>query len=125
MDNSLTIFVTLDGDVYYGSLNALGYPAGPGTLIYKNGDNYCGQWENGAPHGIGKVFYKNGDVYHGYFVSGNMFGKGRYTFVNGSIFEGEYSHETKEGNGKLIKGEKTYFATVNNQQLCGDSCVVT
>lgn len=50
------------GDVYTGDTDASGQPHGSGTMKYKNGDVYTGQWENGEQNGTGTLTHANGDV---------------------------------------------------------------
>ena len=89
---------------------------GVGTMVYKNGDKYEGEWQedlrsglgiywvfekgrfrvryNGSwlgdlPHGEGVLFADNGDVYQGQFHNGMRHGRGKQVY--GGAKEGEGS----------------------------------
>jgi hypothetical protein len=38
---------------------------GNGKMIYKNGDEFEGEWKDNKIEGNGKMIYKNGDVFEG------------------------------------------------------------
>jgi len=112
--NGWTISTTKDGDYcseMYRDGQSVGiethiYPEGhefvgiwneKGTMTYRNGDVYEGQWNNHHPTGTGRMTYKNGDVYEGYWTFFNEgyfdhrhLTSGTMTYKNGDIYEGNW-----------------------------------
>jgi hypothetical protein len=70
---------------------------GQGTLAFKNGDKYVGQWHADKKHGQGTYFFKNGDKWEGSYVNNKKHGRGVYTWTSGK------SQEEVWENGKLAK----------------------
>ena len=48
--------------------------SGYGSLFFKNGDQYQGEFWNDNQHGSGQIYYSNGDNYHGEFDVGVISG---------------------------------------------------
>jgi hypothetical protein len=51
-----------NGDKYVGEINEKEEPDGKGTISWKNGRRYEGQWKNGKKHGQGIEYGANGAV---------------------------------------------------------------
>lgn len=50
---------------------------GFGVYLWKNGDRYEGNYQNGVKEGIGKYFYASGPVYEGAWAQGVQHGRGK------------------------------------------------
>jgi hypothetical protein len=70
---------------------------GNGTLSWKNGEWYEGEFKNGKFEGKGKLFYKNGFCSEGQWENGRKHGKVVEQDINGDIKTVEYYF------GKIIK----------------------
>ena len=59
-----------------------------GSFIYTNGNTYKGNIssQNGMPHGLGTLYFKNGAIWEGEFQNGFMVGLGKYTQNNKGTF---------------------------------------
>jgi hypothetical protein len=59
--------------------------SGNGTLNFKNGDVYEGEFKNSKPHGQGKMTFNNKDgrIYTGEWMKGKFHGKGVCTWPDG------------------------------------------
>lgn len=77
-------------------------PRAAGTLSYRDGGEYVGQWANDRKHGIGKMSFINGDVYNGQWEHGIMHGKGVSLFADGREYRGEYANGKKHGVGTFV-----------------------
>ena len=91
-----------------------------GIMIYKDGSNYNGDWEDCKLNGEGTFTYPNGDKYIGQFKDGKRNGQGTLTFVNDVKYvkyEGEFKDDQlvkgiiiyKDGsnyNGDFFEGKK-------------------
>lgn len=53
---------------------------------------YNGMWRFGKQHGRGTLIYKKGGSYVGDFLDGKPHGNGKRVFADGSFFEGEFVH---------------------------------
>jgi hypothetical protein len=51
---------------------------GLGTFVWESGDEYTGEWVNGARTGLGVYDWKGGSYYYGYFKEGKLEGRGVY-----------------------------------------------
>lgn len=83
----------------------------PNTLALESGVKYVGDCKNHkTPHGIGKFIFKNGDVYLGEVQNGKKQGWGIYKMVeSGDRYEGYWKNDLIEGHGLYIwKGGNTY-----------------
>jgi hypothetical protein len=108
-----------------------GAKSGKGTLEFKDGGAYVGEfkqnvfdgfgvrtwadktyygsWVEGRMQGTGTLSLKSGDKYKGEFLNDMKHGKGVYYFDNGSDFEGTWFTDEIQGEGVLrhVKGDKT------------------
>ena len=86
--------------LYTGSLDPKTHvPDGYGTLRYRRGEKYTGDWEMGLWHGHGVLISQSGkSVYEGSFVKHQKHGKGVCRFADGRVFKGQFdSDEMKDG----------------------------
>mmetsp|Transcript_9524 Transcript_9524/g.18052 ORF Transcript_9524/g.18052 Transcript_9524/m.18052 type:complete len:1363 (+) Transcript_9524:31-4119(+) len=75
-----------------------------GTLVYKNGDKFEGDFDKSDNLAKGKFFYHNGDSYDGAFVEGKHHGKGVY--VKAGAEDGESVTITADfSHGEVNKAE--------------------
>lgn len=101
--------LVFDFGTYTGEIDSTtGRRHGTGVLVYHNGNQYDGHWQDGAAHGVGVKSYSNGDVYAGEWLNGKRVGHGLYRFSNGDTYEGEYLDDHSEGYGQLLthRGER-------------------
>ena len=64
---------------------------GIGEMIYKNGDQYIGEWLNGKKDGLGIFTWSDNVRYNGEFKNGKMDGEGQCFDKNGNlIYEGQW-----------------------------------
>jgi hypothetical protein len=62
---------------------------GQGTYIYKEGvARFTGTFKNNMPHGFGVCTYANGDQYKGEWMEGAFFGKGSLLLHDGTVVDG-------------------------------------
>ena len=68
---------------------------------------YEGYWFQGKRHGKGTLYYRSGEVYKGDFVLDKCHGYGQYTYANGDIHYGAWYNGKKQGKGVLVvKGKR-------------------
>ncbi len=106
-------------------------PHGPGTVVYKDGSYFKGEFENGRSmagfltYSSGNtkrakwvngelveefsIEYKNGSNYIGELKNGKRDGYGQYAYVNGSQYEGNWKNGEKHGDGKLIYNSGAFY----------------
>ena len=53
--------------------------------------DYIGDCRDNNMHGYGTLQFKNGDKYQGQFIDGKMHGFGVVYYANGNRYEGEYN----------------------------------
>ena len=71
------------------------------SVSFEDGGNYKGQWEDGIS-GKGTLTFKNGDSYEGDFKNGKMNGNGTYCWKDQACYTGSWKEDQMNGNG-------TYF----------------
>ena len=91
-----------NGHKYHGCLNDAGKPHGEGTLKFKSGDKYSGEWKDGIRNGEGTYTWTDGDKYVGEFRNGKRNGEGTMTHTNGNQYVGEWKDGKKNGEGIMI-----------------------
>ena len=65
-------------------------------------EEYNGLWKNGLPNGKGIYLWKNGNIYEGNYEEGKKKGLGKFIFNSGnSFFEGIWSNGKPNGKGCL------------------------
>ena len=92
-------------------------------LTYKNGDKYEGVLSNLSKKGIGKMIFINGMEYYGSFNNDQIDGDGRITFPEKSDFEvykGDFVKNRFEGQGELkYKNGNNYNGQFLKNQFSG------
>lgn len=74
-------------------------------ITYKN--DYLFQKEK--PDGFGTMYYKNGDVFVGQFQNGSANGPGHYVFLNGSYYHGTmYNNQATANYGEYFSQNFKY-----------------
>ena len=79
---------------------------GKGKLNGPDGESYEGDFDNNLFHGNVKYIYKNGNEYEGEFLYGVKKGKGTFKETNKYIFEGNWDNDLPCGVGKITNLEK-------------------
>lgn len=91
-----------NGTQYYGAV-AEGIPGdGRGSMIYRNGDRYDGDYRNGKRDGCGTFTFASGRSYVGQFRGDWFDGKGMWTLENGDRYIGEFRNNKCDGRGTFI-----------------------
>ena len=72
---------------------------GQGKYIWRNGNEYEGQWKNGAISSKGSLLCANGNRYIGMWEDGLPKGEGRFLWVDGSFYMGNWSADPNEQTG--------------------------
>lgn len=95
-----------------------GQKHGQGTLTFKSGDTYIGQWRNDKKHGQGTYIFAAGDKYDGQWKDNKMDGQGTYFFTSGNKYIGEWRNDKKHGQGTYYykNGDKWEGTYVNNKK---------
>ena len=100
-----------DRSKYYGDISKEGSRHGMGVMIYANGSEYRGMYQNNQKCGFGK-YTENGSCYEGQFLNDLRHGEGVLSFQDGSSFKGTFMNDQMHGfgiftsaNGKIEKGE--------------------
>ncbi len=78
-----------------------GKPHGYGTMVFKNGDIYIGEFYEGLQHGKGLYLTSYGE-YEGSWVVGSLTGEGTYTDLDGGKYTGEFINFNKHGQGSYV-----------------------
>ena len=122
-------FVNVDGNIFTGSIKCNFYDSGKasemkpikfshyeylkGTMKYKNGDIYNGEWDRILPYksGIGTMQYANGDKYSGEWKNDEIYGNGIMEYADSSKYEGKWVYNQWHGNGKYTKPDGTIINT--------------
>lgn len=87
--------------IYFGEYTDNMIPHGRGLLIYKNGERYIGNFQNGKKSRYGIYYFKNGAKYKGEWQNNKLNGYGIYYYPNGSIYEGYFKDNKRNGAGIL------------------------
>ena len=101
----------MEGNVYEGEYQDL-EKSGEGTMTYKNGDAYCGQWKNDKRHGYGVYkFAKLDQVAEGTYENNKEIGIHFFTSNDGTMRqklfpEGKWIDEPRETFAFVEKGKK-------------------
>lgn len=107
---SSIVTITFDTGNVYNGLVKNKRPHGYGTMKYKNGDSYEGDWVDGVSDGNGKEFVVedikdgivSGHTYTGQFKNNMRNGKGTMIYSDGNKYEGDWHNNDKFGSGKMI-----------------------
>ena len=100
-----------NGDEYIGFFEN-GKKSGKGEITHSSGWKYNGHWKDDMPHGEGTYEYGSAGRYSGNFENGQRKGTGYYLFSNQSFYRGEFDGGPKGPgvytdviNGKVLQGE--------------------
>ena len=100
---------------------------GKGKAIFKDGDVFEGECDNGTRCGKGKYVWKNGAYYEGNYKNNRRDGYGIQVFPASSkllIYEGEWVEDKSEGKGKLTwKDGKLYEGDFKNGFMEGEGII--
>lgn len=72
---------------------------GYGTILYRSGNKYQGEFNNGLKHGYGKFIWKSGSKYKGGWVQNMREGEGEEILTNGNRYVGQWQSDKKHGTG--------------------------
>ena len=97
-----------DGSKYVGDWDRDENWTGKGKYYLANGDRYEGDFANNAITGYGIYYMSDGRRYEGYFKDGNYNGKGKFFWPNGDKYEGDFVNTTITGYGtaNFVDGRK-------------------
>lgn len=84
---------------YYLGPITVGKADGEGTLLFKNGVWYKGQWKDNMFNGTGMLRFPTGEVYEGQFKDHMMHGQGTFTWPTGERYTGEFKYNQRDGKG--------------------------
>ena len=88
------------GAVYVGEMRC-GSREGYGTMTWKDGAKYEGQWLEGFANGKGVFTHAdNGDTYDGNWKYNKCHGHGVYTNKKGASYSGYWVNDTQQGHGE-------------------------
>jgi hypothetical protein len=73
---------------------------GEGTILYKSGNKYKGEFANGKRHGYGRFIWTSGARYKGEWKNNKKDGQGIELLADGSRYEGQFENHKKSGEGK-------------------------
>ena len=114
--------INYENFVYYGEFSKdqlLSH--GRGIIIYKNGAQYFGYFQNGKKSKYGIYIFENSASYQGEWLENEMHGYGEYFYQSGSnnlFYEGYFDHNKKNGPGILsLKNGTVYEAIWNNNEI--------
>lgn len=97
-----------DGTKYYGKF-VNGIPAnGRGTMLFRSGNRYDGEFQGGKRNGCGTLIFANGKRYIGQFQSDHFDGQGVWTSENGDRYIGAFKNNRCNGEGVLIFADGTF-----------------
>eukprot|EP01104_Vermistella_antarctica_P012668 TRINITY_DN3713_c0_g1_i2.p1 TRINITY_DN3713_c0_g1~~TRINITY_DN3713_c0_g1_i2.p1 ORF type:complete len:300 (+),score=57.62 TRINITY_DN3713_c0_g1_i2:190-1089(+) len=96
-----------DGDEYIGDFE--NDEKVKGTFNWKGGDTYTGEWKNSLMHGYGTYTYRNGRKYEGQWEGGFKEGKGVFCWPNGDKYEGQFHRDNCHGFGVQTYADKRVY----------------
>jgi len=92
-----------DSNEYYGALDKKNLPIGKGTIIFKDGSRYDGEFKNGKRYGCGKFLYppntSSYEYYIGQFVNDKFDGLGKIKWKDSSEYRGHFRDGICNGKG--------------------------
>lgn len=112
MDVNRFVILEFDFGTYEGQVKDGTCRHGWGLLKYHSGNEYQGEWMDGAFHGQGRKRFANGDQFEGEWRQGKRNGPGKYWFANGHCYEGGYANDHCEGYGT--------FSTIDGDNYSGE-----
>ena len=84
-----------NGDYYSGEFSHNFLYEGYGIFIEKHSYIYEGKWSKNKKQGYGRIIYKNGNIYYGEFKSDKIEGYGEFCFENGNILKGKFNTDSE------------------------------
>ena len=89
------------------------FSSGQGTLLFKNGDKYEGEFQNDHQDGFGTHWVcEHGKLrlqYRGGFHAGKREGQGVFAYKDGGKYEGEWQAGKRHGQGKMIYSDQSVY----------------
>ena len=96
--------------VYVGDLSD-GKRSGKGTVKYRNGDKYQGQFFQDKKHGQGTHTWRDGKKYVGEWKEGKRDGIGKMSYKDGTFFNGEWKRDYP------LNGKGVYQGTYRGSKI--------
>ena len=96
---------------------------GVGSLTYRGGDKYVGEWKDGQKNGQGEFTWSNGNKYVGEWENDTKHGQGTYTLgkgdhgMEGDRFVGEYKYDNSWNGTTYDKNGNIYLKYVNGKVM--------
>lgn len=101
-----------NGDIFLGGDLVNEHREGYGTMHYKSGEVYAGEWKDDNRNGYGVMTFADGQVYEGYWDNNKINGQGTNTIYND---DGSYTINTGEWkDNKLYTGTSTVYNKDNS-----------
>ena len=96
-----------------------GKKEGKGTMLWKSGNKYVGEWKNNNMEGYGSFYYANGEKYEGERKNDYKEGQGTYYYSDGSKYVGEWKNDKKEGHAIFYwpDGEYDFGSYANDKRI--------
>lgn len=82
--------------------NDTGLVSGDGTIAWRNGDRYIGNFNQGKRQGKGRFNWANGQWYEGEWRNDTATGKGAIGFTNGERYDGDVLEGVPHGQGVMV-----------------------
>lgn len=112
-------YVYREGESYLGQYNE-GDREGFGVQIWPDGSIYEGYWLKDKFSDFGRFVHKEGDYYVGTWKEGMANGKGKLVHTDGSEYEGDWVMDEKSGKGKQVwKDGSMYEGEFKNNAING------
>jgi len=73
-----------------------------GTMTYKDGSKYVGEFYQGSMDGKGTMTLPDGSKYVGDFYQGQRSGQGTHTYLDGTIYSGWWEYDVPDVSGTMI-----------------------
>ena len=86
-------------DAYQGQVDAEGRPHGLGSIVFRDGETYTGEWVHGRREGQGVTKYSDGAVYEGGYLHDLRHGTGNLRWASGHRYEGGFYNGLQAGLG--------------------------
>mmetsp|Transcript_3998 Transcript_3998/g.7697 ORF Transcript_3998/g.7697 Transcript_3998/m.7697 type:complete len:517 (-) Transcript_3998:1745-3295(-) len=90
---------------YEGGRDESGRYSGSGVAVFKGGEKYNGEFQDGYMHGKGQFKWKDGTKYEGDVQRNAFTGMGTLKWSDGSSYEGEVKNGVRQGKGIFRFGE--------------------
>jgi hypothetical protein len=97
-------YVYPSGNAYRGGMLANGKRHGVGTLTWKDGATYSGDWAMDEMCGSGTLSFPNQSSFSGTFAANAPSGYGRFTTLHGEVLEGTWVLQGRSGNTSRALG---------------------